>query len=160
LELSAEISNWIIEGLGRSKDLTTRVPMWELLLKMNTNPLIGVGYESFWSGVRFDHIWRQFPGIIQAHNGYLDLYLNIGAIGLLLLLISIADGFAAAIKELESDYATSLLRVAFIIAVVLNNWTEATIKPVSNMFVLLLWGIVDGSSLVEPMEDNEPPDNR
>jgi len=160
LELSADTSNWIIEGLGRSKDLTTRVPMWELLLRMNTNPLIGVGYESFWSGVRFDYIWRQFPGIIQAHNGYLDLYLNIGAIGLLLLLISIADGFAAAIKELESDYATSLLRIAFIIAVVLNNWTEATIKPVSNMFLLLLWGIMDGSSLVEPIEDNEPPDYR
>ncbi len=145
LENTLGISNAIIASLGRSPDLTTRVPLWEMLVSLDTNPLIGVGYENFWSGERVSFIWRKFPGIIQAHNGYVDLYLNLGIIGLLLLVINIFIGFANVFRMLESDYAISMLRIAFIIAVVLNNWTEATIKPVSNMFVILLFGVMDVS---------------
>jgi len=157
LELSFGLSDWVIESLGRSKDLTTRVPMWEMLLAFDTNPLIGVGYESFWSGDRISRIWQQYPGIIQAHNGYLDMYLNVGLIGLMLFLIAVVSGFAAAINQLKSDYAGVLLRIAFMIAVVLNNWTEATIKPVSNLFVILLLGILGGSTLEEQEEGGEAP---
>ena len=157
LETTLGVSDWIIESLGRSKDLTTRVPMWELLMGLNTNPLIGVGYESFWSGERFGVIWRQFPGIIQAHNGYVDLYLNVGVIGLLLLLIAIGAGVARIIREMESDYAGSMLRIAFVTTVLLNNWTEASIKPVSAMFVILCLGILTGAAWEEPEEGGAEP---
>jgi O-antigen ligase len=156
LEYTFDISNAIITSLGRSPDLTTRVPMWEMLLSLGTNPLIGVGYESFWSGERFNSIWRTYPGIIQAHNGYVDLYLNLGIIGLLLIVSSIIIGIANAFRKLESDYAIALLRIAFIIAVVLNNWTEATIKPVSNMFIILLFGIMDVPDQAGLQEDVVP----
>jgi O-antigen ligase len=154
LEYTIGISDAIISGLGRRKDLTTRVPMWDMLLSGDTNPLIGVGYENFWSGERLEYIWRKFPGIIQAHNGYLDLYLNIGMIGLLLFFASIISGFVNTIKLLDHDYAISVLRIAFIIAVVLTNWTEATIKPVAIMFVILLFGIMDVSSQAGLQEDS------
>jgi len=157
LETAFGVSDWIIASLGRSRDLTTRVPMWELLLSLNTNPLIGVGFESFWSGERLGIVWRQFPGIIQAHNGYVDLYLNLGVIGLLLLLVGIGAGVAGAIRELESDYAGSLLRIAFVVTVLLNNWTEASIKPVSIMFVILCMGILTGATGEEPEEGEEDP---
>ncbi len=157
LEYTFGISNAIITSLGRSPDLTTRVPMWEMLLSLGTNPLIGAGYESFWSGERFNSIWRAYPGIIQAHNGYVDLYLNLGIIGLLLIVSSIIIGIANAFRKLESDYAIALLRIAFIIAVVLNNWTEATIKPVSNMFIILLFGIMDVSDRDGLEEESDDP---
>lgn len=143
LELTIGMSDLVITSLGRSRDLTTRVPMWDMLLSLDTNPLFGVGYESFWSGERMTQIWRKYPGIIQAHNGYLDLYLNVGVVGLLLLLIGILSGLVKAIRNLDDDYAISVLRVAFIAAAVLYNWTEAAIKPVSNMFIILLLGILD-----------------
>jgi exopolysaccharide production protein ExoQ len=152
LEQVFGVSDWIIASLGRDKDLTTRVPMWELLLGLDTNPFVGAGYESFWSGERMEKIWRQFPGIIQAHNGYLDLYLNVGMIGLLLMLVSIIAGLVRIVDRLETAYSPSILLLAFCIAVVMNNWAEATIKPVSNMFVILLFGIVnipDDESLVD-----------
>jgi exopolysaccharide production protein ExoQ len=152
LEHTFGISDAIITGMGRSKDLTTRVPMWEMLLSLDTNPLIGVGYESFWSGERLNYIWRKYP-FMQAHNGYLELYLNIGLIGLLLMIISIISGLVNTFKQLDHDYAISLLRIAFIIAVVLYNWTEAAIKPVSNMFVILLWGIMDIPDRARLQED-------
>jgi len=145
LEYTFGISDAIIAGLGRSKDLTTRVPMWEMLLSLDTNPLIGVGYENFWSGERVNAIWRMYPGIIQAHNGYVDLFLNLGLVGLLLIATNILVGIANVFRKLESDYAVALLQLAFIVTVVLNNWTEASIKPISNMFVILLFGIMDVS---------------
>jgi len=159
LELTFGASGLIIEILGRDPDLTTRVPLWKTLLALETNPLIGVGYESFWSGERLVHIWRHFPGVMQAHNGYLDLYMNVGLIGLLLLLASIISGLVTTVRHLDHDYATSLLRIAFIVAVVLYNWTEATLKPVSNVVIMLLWGILEVSGVTEPREDDEPPDD-
>ena len=48
---------------------------------------------------------------------------------------------------MESDYAGSMLRIAFVTTVLLNNWTEASIKPVSTMFVILCLGILDRGGL-------------
>ena len=39
-------------GLGRNLTLTTRTFIWDDLLRMNTNPVGGVGYDSFWLGDR------------------------------------------------------------------------------------------------------------
>jgi exopolysaccharide production protein ExoQ len=160
LEYTFGISDAIITGLGRSRDLTTRVPMWEMLLSLDTNPLIGVGYENFWSGERVNAIWRMYPGIIQAHNGYVDLFLNIGMVGLLLIVMNIIIGIMNVFRKLESDYAVALLQLAFILTVVLNNWTEASIKPISNMFVILLLGIMDVSGQESPEEDGADPGDR
>ena len=53
---------------------------------MHTNPLVGTGYESFWLGPRLKDVWAQTgAGINEAHNGYLEVYLNQGLIGLVLL---------------------------------------------------------------------------
>jgi O-antigen ligase len=161
LEWTAGISGLIIESLGRDPDLTTRVPLWKTLLVLETNPLIGVGYESFWSGERLVHVWRHFPGVMQAHNGYLDLYLNVGLVGLLLLLVSIISGFVSTVRQLDHDYAISLLRIAFIVVVVMYNWTEATLKPVSNIVIILLWGILNVSGGTTALqEDNESLNDR
>jgi exopolysaccharide production protein ExoQ len=143
LEFTLGISEIIIEILDRDPTLTTRVPMWEMLLGLGTNPFIGVGYESFWAGERMAHIWEEWPGIIQSHNGYVDVYLNIGLVGLLLLIGIIISGLVKATKQLNYEYSYAVLRIAFIVAVVLYNWTEAAIKPLSNMWLLLLLSTLD-----------------
>jgi O-antigen ligase len=38
--------------LKRDPTFTDRTLLWSYLLKMNTNPLLGTGYESFWLGPR------------------------------------------------------------------------------------------------------------
>jgi O-antigen ligase len=132
----------IITFLGREPNLTDRVPIWNELLKIHEDPILGVGYESFWLGERLIHMWQASGGaIIQSHNGYLDLYLNIGAVGLVLLIISIITGSIKAIKHLNYEYNNAILRIIFIVIVVIYNWTEATFQPLNNMFVLLLFSI-------------------
>jgi O-antigen ligase len=130
--------------LGRRPDLTDRMPVWEELLATVKDPILGVGYEVFWAGERMEQLWKILDArIITAHNGYLDIYLSIGIVGLFLMLMNIIAGATKAIKHLNHEYAYAMLRISLIIVVVLENWTESTFKPVTNMFVLFLVAILE-----------------
>lgn len=147
LEYLFDLKDKIIRLLGREPDLTDRTPVWDMVIPMVDNPLIGTGYESFWSGDRLIAIWQQMGvksgGIIQAHNGYIEIYLSLGIIGLVLLSGSIISGLLKVQKYLKINYSYAILRMCLIFIVVINNYTEATYKPVSYYFVLLLASILE-----------------
>lgn len=143
LEYLFDVSGSILSLLGRDPSLTTRIPIWSEILGMVTNPLLGTGFESFWSGERMSYIWDRYGDIIQSHNGYIDIYINIGLVGLGLLIGCIVSGFIKAFKVLKHDYLHAMLRIGLITAVVAYNFTEASFKPLNNMFVLLLIGLID-----------------
>ena len=143
LEYLFDISGSILSLLGRDPSLTTRIPIWSEILGMVTNPLLGTGFESFWLGECMSYIWDMYGNIIQSHNGYIDIYVNIGLVGLGLLIGCIVSGFIKAFKMLKHDYLHAMLRIGLITAVVAYNFTEASFKPLNNMFVLLLIGLID-----------------
>jgi O-antigen ligase len=143
LEVTLDFSGSVVSLLGRDVTLTTRVPMWEGLREMAANPLVGVGYESFWLGDRLDVLQEKYGGIHQAHNGYLELYLNLGLVGLGLIVGSILSGLLKVRNHLSMNYPAAILRLCFIVTVAVYNYTEATFYGVSNMWLLLFLGIVD-----------------
>jgi O-antigen ligase len=59
-------------------------------------------YESFWLGPWLFYVWRVVKGISEAHNGYIDVYLNLGAIGALLL-VGVSAQFSAAGSDFENN---------------------------------------------------------
>jgi len=75
------------EAVGKSANLSDRTHIWEVLLSVPVNPLLGTGYQSFWLGPRVQWIWARLNGdnVLEAHNGYLQIYLELGLIGLFLL---------------------------------------------------------------------------
>ncbi len=81
-------------------------------------------------------------GFIQAHNGYIDAYLNVGIIGVSLIILAIVAGLLKAQRQLEREYAYAVLRIALILVAVAYNYTEAAFKPVNNVLVLLLIAIL------------------
>jgi len=86
LVFGMDIKASIAKAVGRDPTFTDRTLFWPYLLSMNTDRFLGTGYESFWLGSRLDQIWTTWnfkPN--QAHNGYLEVYLNLGLIGLFLL---------------------------------------------------------------------------
>ena len=87
LALGFGVNAQLAGAVGRDPTLTDRTKIWHLLLSMHTNPLLGTGYESFWLGPRLVKIWQRFGPINEAHNGYLEVYLNLGLIGLFLLIV-------------------------------------------------------------------------
>jgi exopolysaccharide production protein ExoQ len=142
LEVTLGVSAKVISALGRDPTLTNRVSIWQSLLAMAGNPLIGVGYESFWLGKRLA-VLMDTVGVRQAHNGYLETYLNIGLVGLVLVVALMISGLVKARKEMTIDYRFAVLRLTFIVVVAIYNWTEATLYGVNNMWLLLFLGSID-----------------
>ena len=143
LEWSFDIKDQLIAMLGRRPDLTTRVPMWEHLLTMVKNPIAGFGYDSFWLGDRMEIVQARWGHLMQAHNGYLEIYLNLGFIGLFIIAGQILSGLRKVSRHLAIDYSAAILRLCFIVVVVLYNYTEATFYGVSGMWVLFLLGVME-----------------
>jgi len=148
MEIAFDIKDTIIAMLGRRPDLTTRVPMWEDLLSMVRNPLLGFGYESFWLGPRLDYMREEWGIGQQAHNGYLEMYLNMGIVGVCFIGGWIVSGLIKVNRLLTVDYPVAVLRLCLIVIVVLYNWTEATFFGNSNMWLLFFLGIMDVPGVV------------
>ena len=88
----------------------------------------------------FYNKWR--PG--GAHNGYLDIYLNLGLIGLSLLIGLFIATFWKIRLELFRNFEWGRYRLGFLVAVVLRGWTEAASHRMvlSGLFsISLLWTI-------------------
>ena len=77
------IQGAVLEASGRDATLTGRTEIWKTVLNEPNNPLLGTGYASFWLGERLHRIWALYPRtpLLQAHNGYIEVYLNLGAGG-------------------------------------------------------------------------------
>ena len=81
-----DIMTAVAQAAGRDPTLTDRTLIWKVLLSMNTNPWVGTGYETFWLGSRLQRVWDSGFHVNEAHNGYLQVYLNLGLVGLCLVL--------------------------------------------------------------------------
>jgi exopolysaccharide production protein ExoQ len=143
MEYFFDIKNIIIVMLGRTPDLTTRMPMWKDLLAMVENPIFGFGFESFWLGDRQVKMMESWGVSSQAHNGYLDMYLNLGVIGLLFIMGWILSGIKNVNRYLDINYPVGLLRFSLIVTVALYNYTEVTFHGVSNMWIVFMIGIMN-----------------
>jgi len=130
--------------LGRDPSFTNRTAVWQTLERLEVNPIVGAGFMSFWTGTRLEEVWRLFgPGINQAHNGYLEQYLNLGYVGVAFIVLIMLSGLFKVRKHLSDDPAGGMLRVCFIVSAVLYNYTEASFYGMNNMWMLLLLGCLE-----------------
>lgn len=83
-------SEVILTSLGEDVTLTGRTGFWPLIIdKIAERPWLGYGHEGFWRGTRseaYDIYLAGVEGISHAHNGILQLGLNLGLVGVVLFL--------------------------------------------------------------------------
>jgi O-antigen ligase len=143
------IKSAVLESSGRDATLTGRTGLWETLLQEPINPLIGVGYASFWLGERLTRIWAMYPMTHpnEAHNGYLEVYLNLGLIGVCLIagvlwrgLRTLQSRVAASlsVSETHSGRILGTFGMAYGVAYLFYNITEATFQGLNFLFVIFL----------------------
>jgi O-antigen ligase len=133
-----------VELVGRDLTFTGRTDIWKLVLSEEINPLIGVGFYSFWMGDRVDHLSEAFfYKLNQAHNGYLETYLNTGYIGVALLLVALGMGINRVKKSVVAGSAYGALRLAFIATILFYNMTEATFDRLNLVWFVLLLALTD-----------------
>jgi O-antigen ligase len=130
----------LILALGEDLTLTGRTDLWAEVLAAKTNPLLGTGFESFWLGSVAEDLWRKYwwhPN--QAHNGFIETYLNLGLVGLTLLLGFIGQVYTTAVAKMRSsDFDRGRFAFTFLVIVILFNMTEAYFHGLSLVWVMLL----------------------
>jgi len=114
--------------VGRDPTLTDRTKIWAAVLSIHTNPLVGTGFESFWLGPRLQQVWQVMPGINESHNGYLEIYLNLGLIGVFLLAGLLIASYRNICKQLTSCFDLGSLNLAIWTITLFYNMTEAAFK--------------------------------
>ena len=133
------VKELVLSILGRRPDLTDRTDIWAILLTLEANPLVGVGFMSFWTGTRLEEAWHLLGlRINQAHNGYLEQYLNLGYIGVAFIAVIMLSGLLKVRRHLWVDPAAGMLRLCIISVAALYNYTEAAFYGLNNMWILLL----------------------
>ncbi len=141
-------------AVGKDPTLTDRTKIWAMLLDMHTNPLWGTGYESFWLGPRLSSVWQFGLGRInEAHNGYLQIYLNLGVIGLFLLGAFLMATYRTICRRLDCLPSLGSLTLAVWAVLVFYNITEAAFQS-GLLWMVLMLGSIAVPALAEDRADS------
>jgi exopolysaccharide production protein ExoQ len=140
-------SYWVelLTGLGKDPTLTGRTPMWGFAIsKLMERPLFGYGREGFWApnsqfAIEAGRTVTTGGWIVpHAHNGFLDIALDVGFIGLLLFLITFIITFVRSLKQAyAAQYPEEMWSLAFLCFLVMNNLTESFLLRGANLYWVL-----------------------
>ena len=128
LAFGFDLNGEFASQVGRDPTLTDRTLIWKTVLSLHTNPLLGTGYESFWLGPRLEQVWQVVGHINEAHNGYLEIYLNLGLIGVFLIGALLITGYRNICKMLTPFSSIASLHLAIWTVMLFYNMTEAAFR--------------------------------
>ena len=149
----------VVEGLGRNMTLTGRTDIWREALKIKIDPLIGTGYFSFWQSQRAVDVSTAlgfFFTIKEAHDGYLEVYLNSGLIGLGLLCVVLLSSVKKIISTLAMDDSYTTFRLAVVVGVMFYNVTESAFSGLVLLWVMLLLVVMEYPQALQSNAEPEP----
>jgi exopolysaccharide production protein ExoQ len=123
----------LLAAMDKDPTLTQRTVIWaEVIPSILKRPLLGYGYSSFWQGLNGEsqHAvlttgWMEG----QAQDGYLDILLQVGLVGLIPLICVFARAFLRAARAIEQRVAGPLEKSAIIllILVLVENIGESSL---------------------------------
>jgi O-antigen ligase len=118
--------------LGRSSDLTGRTELWSTVFEsILDKPLLGFGFSGFWKGASSssENVQGQIGWApTYSHNGYLEITLSLGLVGLLFVIWLLTTLFKRSWRQAEEgDSALDSWPLAIFFFVVIHNITECTI---------------------------------
>ncbi len=137
--------------LGRSSDLTGRSDLWHWVTVMiSKRPWLGYGFSGFWRGASEQsavveaHIgWSP----VYSHNGYLEILLSLGFVGLALFAWVAGIGiWRALIRAKSAQSIEDLWPLAFMVFFLIHNLAECTILLQNNLEWALCVAVVIGFS--------------
>lgn len=108
-------------ALGRDSTLTGRTEVWaDVIPALSQRPLLGYGLESFWTDAR-----RKQYYIPNAHNGYLDILLEFGEVGLGFYAIWLLSSARQLHRALRLDYRWASFAISLLLMLLIYNSTES-----------------------------------
>lgn len=132
----------LLGTIGKDPTLTGRTGMWPYMWEMfEKQPWLGYGYDGFWQDWNSPgaYIWRAINWTApNAHNGYLNLLLELGVVGLSVYLLGFfvtsIGGFIWLRHNKSSEGFWPLLYLTYIF---LTNLSESALLERNNIFWVL-----------------------
>lgn len=165
--------NALLDLLGKSEDLTGRLDIWESVIGLATErPWFGWGWIGYWQPwvEPFDGLAvRNGVEYLQAHNAWLDVWLQLGVVGLVAF-ASIVVGalwrswFLAVDPPMDERgrpvpySAASLIPLLVLVALICQSLAESRLLIESGWMLLLAiaWGTKQRQWAPEPLPPMTP----
>jgi len=153
----------VAQTLGRDSNLTGRTEIWAAVVSAVSNPIIGDGYESFWISPDEQKVshslkakgWWHPESLNEAHNGYIETYLNLGWIGVCLVSLVLITGYRRAAQALQRDPELGALSLAFVVIFAFYNISEAGFRMTGVPWIFLLLAVVSSTGVAFGLCDIE-----
>lgn len=166
LSLIAVNAGALVNSAGRSLTLSGRTVIWSAILtKISERPWLGYGYEGFWKGIYGEsaYIGKVFGTTYippHSHNGFLELVLAFGFVGLSFFLLSFLVNaiYALRLPVLVRSYE-SYWPPIYLTFLIMYNQTESTLIAHNSIFWMLYVVLTFSRStaLNSSPEDNAVP---
>jgi exopolysaccharide production protein ExoQ len=115
-------------SLGRDDTLTGRTDVWTAVVPAAMQrPLFGYGFGSFWTTAR-----REFYDISHGHNGYLDIVLDLGIVGLAFYVGWLWSCAGRLHSTLAENYEWASFGICILLMAVVYNTTEPAFSDLAN----------------------------
>lgn len=133
----------LLELAGEDSTFTGRDRIWpSVIWRIKSNLLLGHGYDAFWreGNTSMDWLWYEAGfEVFNAHNGWLEIALGVGILGLLPVTWLILRAVLAALTGLNLDNDARRMALPFIIMVIMMSLTESAIGgPEGPSWLILL----------------------
>jgi exopolysaccharide production protein ExoQ len=133
------------EMIGKDPTLTGRTDIWnDVVVEIYQRPILGWGFQAFWSPANpaaVDIQWAVGWTVPEAHNGLLELLLEIGLAGTLMFVFLLARNVVLGVRCLRTSArelgVTSLLCCGWILLSGISEdvLVDPTLPSVSSFFI-------------------------
>ncbi|EWY35746.1 hypothetical protein N825_35840 [Skermanella stibiiresistens SB22] len=130
-----------LEAVGRDLTFTGRTTIWTYAIVAGMDhSMLGAGYRAFWTPEGASYVYARIWGEIgNGHNGYLDVWLELGFVGVGLFLLVFGTGFKRAYARLiGSDDMAGLFYMLLMIYALIYSMTEKFLLEQSELTWVLM----------------------
>jgi O-antigen ligase len=151
----------VTSALGRNSDLG-RADIWKASIATADSPVFGTGFESFWNAnahkvarnPALAGYW-DMSNLVSAHNGYIEVYLDLGWVGVCLIALIIISGYRRAAKAFKRDPQFGSLILAYIATSTFYSITEVGFRVLTPSWIFLLLAVVSASGVTAGLFSGE-----
>ena len=97
------------------------------------HPILGAGFGGFWTAKS-----SEIHQVNESHNGYLEVLLDRGFVGLLLLSVFVLSFCRKACSALRHGYDGAIPVVCYVLMVVLHNVSESSIESFTTQLTAIM----------------------
>jgi O-antigen ligase len=161
--LNQSVSAIFFSATGRNATFTDRLPLWKDLLRIGSGKaLLGAGFGSFWLGSLTYDLWAKHPWRpTNGHNGYIDVFMDLGLLGVILLGFWIFQTYAKARAGVEDHWGVGRLLLAYLMMILFHNVTESSLAMPTNflwvLFLLTTIAVVKRTAAPDQKNPSAPP---